>query len=137
VSKLKSRPATQGRGIKTPPVTAERSDGDKHPIFCFQHLQKGFCVSDCDKNEKAALVDTLRKLSQLSWSQIHASHRHGSGCEKIPQQAIKAAIPLHITQDVSLIAFRFCAKASMVGYRSRDVFHICWLDPRFNLYSHG
>ena len=99
-------------------------------------MSKDFSLADCTKDEKAAFADTLHKLSQMTWNQIKGSGRHGSGYERIQRNAIKSAIPVHITEDVNLIAFRFCAKAPMVGYRECVIFYVIWLGQAFTLYKH-
>ncbi|MBD2305687.1 hypothetical protein H6G17_09195 [Chroococcidiopsis sp. FACHB-1243] len=106
------------------------------PIFCLRFLSKDYCLSKCTKDEKSAFADTIFKLSQLTWSEINSSGRHGLGYEKIARDSLKAAVPKHVTDDVNFIAFRFCAKAPMVGYRDRAVFHVLWLDRNFTLYNH-
>lgn len=106
------------------------------PVFSLRYLQRDFCVDCCEKNEKAAFADKLFKLSQLSWADIRKADRHGLGTEKISRNSIKAAIPTHITPDVDFLAFRFCAKAPMVGYKLGSVFYILWLDRAFKLYDH-
>ncbi|TAG95540.1 MAG: hypothetical protein EAZ09_07545 [Oscillatoriales cyanobacterium] len=125
----------RGKNI-SPPVTTEESPEQQYPIFSLRYMSKDFCILDCTKEEKAAFADTLYKLSQMTWSQINSSARHGSGYERIAQTSIKASIPRHITPDVNLIAFRFCAKAPMVGYRERATFFVIWLDRNFSLYEH-
>ncbi|EJA7721898.1 hypothetical protein RLV03_000378 [Salmonella enterica subsp. enterica serovar Benin] len=106
------------------------------PTFSFRYLQRGYCIDCCEKNEKAALADTLFRLSSLSWAQIRQSPRHGLGYEKIARSSIKAAIPGHITEDVDFIAFRFCKLAPMVGYRLGGTLYIVWLDREYKLYRH-
>ncbi|MDD9339210.1 MAG: hypothetical protein PV362_06025 [Providencia heimbachae] len=106
------------------------------PIFSFRYLQKGFCLNCCEKEEKAALSDKLFMLSKMTWLEIKNLPRHGLGFEKIDRSCIKSGIPIHITEDVNLIAFRFCAKKPMVGYRKDSVFFLIWLDRSFTLYNH-
>lgn len=106
------------------------------PMFSLRYINKGYSIAECTKDEKAALVDTLYQLSQLTWSQIKASPRHGLGYEKIDRNAIKSSIPTHIKDDVNFIAFRFCGMAPMVGYRDAAVFYVIWLDRDFTLYPH-
>jgi hypothetical protein len=84
-----------------------------------------------------AFADTLHKLSQLTWNDIISSPRHGVGYEKISRNSLRQPIPSHIQIDINLIAFRFCAKAPIVGYREENIFHVIWLDRAFNLYDHG
>ena len=130
-----SKRVERGRNI-SPPVTTEESPEQQPPTFSLRYMSKEFCLSECTKDEKAAFADTLYKLSQLTWSQINSSDRHGSGYERIAQNSIKAAISAHITEDVNLIAFRFCGMAPMVGYRDGAIFYVIWLDRSFKLYKH-
>ena len=127
--------AEKGRNI-SPPVTVEESPEQQPPIFSLRHMSRDFSLDNCTKDEKAALIDTMFRLSQLTWAQINSAPRHGLGYERIAQSSIKAAIPAHITQDVNLLAFRFHGLAPMVGYRERAIFHIIWLDRSFTLYKH-
>ncbi|MTB68566.1 hypothetical protein GKR48_17480 [Providencia sp. wls1943] len=106
------------------------------PNFSLRYLQKGYCLDCCEKDEKAALSDKLFKLSQITWAEIKSLPRHGLGFEKISRSCIKSSIPPHITDDVELIAFRFCAKKPMVGYRKDSTFYLIWLDRTFKLYNH-
>jgi hypothetical protein len=125
------------RRIKTPPKGKSRlktsyaegkSTQQKKPKFSLEHLQDPYCVCRCDKDDRAAFATKLRELSQLTWSEITCSGRHGLGFEKIDRTSIKAPIPEHITDDVNLIAFRFSGKKPMVGYRSYEIFYIVWCD---------
>lgn len=137
MSRIRDKRPESGPRIQAPAARAEASDDSKTPHFCFHYLQKKYCISDCQKDEKAALADTLRKLSQLTWAQLRQANRKGSGYEKIARHSIRAPIPTHVTEDVNFIAFRFYANAPMVGYRLRETFHVCWLDHDFSLYDHG
>ena len=108
------------------------------PKFCLRQLRNGFSLTDCEKEEKVAFADRLYELSRLTWAQIMQAGRHGQGYEKLDRNAIKRdAIPEGISDDVNIIAFRFCGKAPMVGYRTADgVFNILWIDRAFRLYDH-
>jgi hypothetical protein len=106
------------------------------PLFSLRYMNKDYSLAKCTKDEKAAFADTLYKLSQLTWSQINACPRHGSGYEKIARSSIGAPIPSHLKDDVNFIAFRFFGKAPMVGYRDGAVFYVIWLDRDFTLYPH-
>jgi hypothetical protein len=118
------------------PASKQESPEQQPPYFSLQHLNRKFCLSLCETEEKAAFADTLHKLSQLPWSQLKQQPRHGLGYEKIARNPIKSGIPSHIKADVIFIAFRFHAKKAMVGYRSGHVFHVVWLDRSFKLYKH-
>jgi hypothetical protein len=114
------------------------STQQEHPVFCLKYLdRKYYCLSVCTKEEKAAFADTLDRLSQLTWTEISKSSRHGLGYEKIARNSIRATIPKHVEDDVIFIAFRFYGKAPMVGYRKDAIFHILWIDRDFTLYQHS
>lgn len=112
------------------------SSEQQPPLFSLRYLDNNYSLSNCTKDEKAAFADTLHRLSQVTWNQINSLPRHGLGYERISRSSITAAIPSHVKEDVNLIAFRFCGKAPMVGYRDRAVFYIIWLDLDFTLYPH-
>lgn len=128
----------QGDKVKTNPGFSTSSN-TKHPAFSFKFINKDkYGLDKCTKDEKAALINKIHRLSQLPWSQINSSSRDGLGCEKISKTAIKAAIPSNIKPDTEYFnAFRFNGKAPMVGYRDEKVFYIIWLDRDFTLYDHG
>jgi hypothetical protein len=116
---------------------AEPPPQQQTPVFCFHYLTGDYSLSKCDKEEKAALADTLHQLSRLTWGQIAGAPRKGAGYEIIARKAIKTGLPSHLSDDVNLLAFRFCANKPMVGYRERRIFHILFLDRDFTLYDHG
>lgn len=109
------------------------------PKFDLRHMHSGYDLVDCTKDEKSAFADTLRKLSRLEWRQIRQAGRHGCGFEIIDRTSIVGdSVPHFVTEDVKLLAFRFCRKAPMVGFRTRHgVFTVLWLDRAFSLYDHG
>jgi hypothetical protein len=122
-----------GKIIKTPsvgPVSTNRES----PSFCLDHLISGFCISDCDQEQKAALADTLLSMSKRNWVDLMLAAKHGAGSEKISRTAINVAIPKAITDDVTFLVFRFWKKAPMIGFRSGRVFNIVWIDPKFAVY---
>jgi hypothetical protein len=88
-------------------------------------------------NQKIALIDTLNKLSRLKWAELRLAPRHGLGYEKIERNALNFTLPNDIPADRSIIAFRFCGKAPMLGYRSAyGTFYIIALDGKFIAYRH-
>jgi hypothetical protein len=127
----------KGKRITATPQLRDVAPEQQSPLFSLFHLQKGYSLSDCTKAEKAAFADTLLRLSQLTWNEMGSSPRHGLGYERIQRDAIRSSIPIHIKEDVNFIAFRFCGKAPMVGYRDGNIFHVLWLDRAYSLYDHG
>lgn len=108
----------------------------QRPKFCLEHLQKDHCISRCTSDEKAAFAERIHEMSQLTWQQLSQAPRHGQGYESIARNAIKGTFPSVVTDDVTLLAFRFCGKAPMVGFRTGEVFHVVWFDREFSLYDH-
>jgi hypothetical protein len=128
---------TKGKYISPKSVNSQAvTSNNLHPAFSFKYLRKGYHLDDCTKDDKEKLIQRLVKLSGMSWSEIMSAHRHGFGHEKISRSSIKASIPEHITEDVSLLAFRFNGMKPMVGYRADKLFYILWLDYNFSLYPH-
>jgi hypothetical protein len=119
-------------------VEAQKIDWDNAPpLFSLHLIQKNYCITDCQQEDKARFAESLRKLSMLTWRDLKRAGRHKLGCEKIPKNAIKAPIPSSISEDTCFLAFRFCELKPMVGYRENSIFHILWLDHDRNLYDHG
>ncbi|WP_433966548.1 hypothetical protein [Tunturiibacter gelidiferens] len=98
------------------------------PTFCLRYVDPEYCVSLCEKDDKAAFADRVRKLSQVTWNEIIQADRHGFGREKIATSSLKRPIPRHLTEDVTFIALRFSGKKPMVGYQSGRTFHAIWFD---------
>ena len=136
--RLRRPPPTQGPRLRVSDRTDEPPDAQP-PLFSLRYLDRRiYSLAACQQREKAAFADTLDRLSQLPWSELRLSPRHGLGYEQIPRQVIRAPIPPHITEDVQrFIAFRFFGRAPMVGYRVQAVLYILWLDRTFTLYEHS
>jgi len=108
-----------------------------YPVFCFKYLHSSHDLTQCDKDEKSALIEQLAKLSQLSWLQIHMTDRHGMGSEKIARNSIRPSIPPSITEDVQdFLAFRFHGKKPFVGFRNQFILHIVYIDRDMTVYQH-
>jgi len=130
-----------GRKEKGPRFKARESDSkttdQKTPVFCLHHLGGDYCLSNCDKDHKAAFADKLNELSKQRWQNLKLAPRHGSGYEKISREEIKTRIPPEIPEDAQFIAFRFFGRKPFVGYRNQEVLHVLWIDRNFTLYDHG
>jgi hypothetical protein len=135
--KIKDRKSKGGSKIAPPETRPSIPPEQQPPVFALQYLHQDYCVTQCETNDQASFSVQLKKLSSMTWKEIQSAPRHGLGYEKIDHDAIKASIPSHITKDVTLIAFRFSGKKSMVGYRDGRTFYVIWLDRNFSLYNHG
>lgn len=132
---IKSPEPLKGKFLRT--HEGRVSTNQDRPLFGLEYIDATYSLKACTQLEKAAFSDTLAKLGQLTWQEIMNANRHGVGCEIIPQEQIHGSIPQHVTPDVRMLAFRFCGKAPMVGYREDRVFYVIWLDRNFTLYNHG
>ena len=127
---VKAPSSTKGK-FRQPTIPRVSSNGDK-PHFSLEYLDNKYSLAVCEQREKAAFADTLEKLSKLTWGEIASAPRHGSGHEIITIESIKGAVPPHIfTEERRILAFRFCGRAPMVGYRDARLFYIVWLDRSF------
>ncbi len=120
-------------------ATKDISPDDMPPIFSLK-INKDYCITACTAQEQKQFALTLHQLSKSSWSLLRQTGKHGMGYEIIPKRIIRGGIPTEVTKDVNIIAFRFCGKKPMVGYRDavdRRIFHILWLDRKFCLYKHS
>ena len=135
---LKKPKLNQGTKIALSPDQSNRDSSIDYPIFCFKHLDNDYGMSNCDQEEKSALVEQLTRLSSLTWNDIKLAPRHGMGSEKIERSSIRGSIPAFITDDVSFfLAFRFKGLAPFVGHRNGSILHILYIDSKFTLYDHG
>src|SRR5260363_122159 len=127
MGKLKPPACKQGKRSRTPQVTP-LSTQHMRPKFSLEYVQKSHCVSRCTQEEKAALLERLHELSQLTWQSIMQAGRHGQGCDTLPRNAI-SSIPSCIPEDTNILVFRFNGKAPMVGFRRHEVFLLCgWIE---------
>ncbi len=109
------------------------------PVFGLSEMASDYCITRCSKPIRAAFASELRRLSQLSWGQIHSTHRKGMGCEKIYLKQIrKQAVTNALTEDIdSLRVFRFGGNGRMGGYKKEDLFQTIFVDENFEVYDHG
>ena len=137
--RIKPVQGMQGTRIKGPETGGGSTDSEP-PLFSLRHNvnRKGYMLIECEVREQAAFSEKLYELSQLSWVELRQrGHRQG-GYEKIPHDQITAGIPQHITEDVTLIVFRFNSdNGRIAGYREWDVFYIVWVDRNLTLYKHS
>lgn len=116
--------------------TAKPDYNREKPIFSLKDVVPDYCITLCNKDDKAAFAERIRKLSTMTWNQIIQADRHGFGREKIDRESLPTP-PKNVSEDVSFIALRFSGLKPMVGYQQDSTFHIIWFDRDYNLYDHG
>jgi hypothetical protein len=118
--------------------TASRSNKELYPKFSLEHLQinSDYCLSRCNKEQKAAFADTIKNLSQLQWKQIIDAPSLGNGYEIIAENSFKLKIPAKFKELAkNFAAFRFYGKSPMVWSIDHYTFYILWFDHNFTLYD--
>ena len=126
---------TAESGKIIPAATNEKPPDVEHPLFSLRHVDKKYCISSCEKGEKASFVTKMHKLSSMSWRELSVAPSHGLGFEFI--KTLDAKLPRCAPQGARAIAFRFHDKAPVVGYRDGNTFYAVWFDRQFKLYDHG
>jgi hypothetical protein len=126
----------KGQRVGVGPAEARADDWrKKNPVFSLQYTVPGYCVSNCDGEQKVAFANTLLQLGKRTWLQILQEDRHASGSEKVPRFRLKVAIPSHVTEDQEFFtAVRFFGKCPMIGYVQQGVYYIVWLDRDHSCY---
>lgn len=107
---LKQPGKNKGARLKEPPESAKQPVKE-HLTISLRYLRSSHCIGECEQAEIASFVDKIRLLTTMSWLDISMAHRHGLGYETIARSALKVSVPNHITDDVSIIAFRFSGKS--------------------------
>jgi hypothetical protein len=136
---IKSTRPKKGRFIKNPPSELDklRTLLNNHPVFCFQFLQRGFTIDDCNQQQRAVFIKRICDLSGLKWSQIQIEPRDGIGAEKMPYATITARKPDWITRDSEFLSFRFCGdRCRFLGFQNDFIFHVIYIDPNLRSYRH-
>lgn len=131
---------TQGKAkfsAKKATSVPEISPEQMRPKFSFEFLTGKFCVSKCQRDDKAALISRLHMLSSKTWVELRDGRRHGFGYEIMYRADMRAKIPRHVTDDVPLLVFRFNGKKVMIGYKEREVYYLLAIDRNFTAYNHG
>lgn len=121
------------------PFTEPTDSNKLRPKFCFQHLLPAHDVNSLkDKDLKAALVDQMQRLSQMSWNDIERAPRHGLGQELIPINRLKINLPETFTDTQKVHVLRYSGRLPMVGVRVKEVLHLVAIARTFDdIYDHS
>lgn len=77
------------------------------------------------------------KRAKLTWKELHQHPKHGLGSENLPKRIFKPALALELERD-SYTVFRHQGNLPFAGFRVGDVFHVLWIEAKYNeLYEHG
>ena len=103
--RIRNPPANRSRHIKEPSTDQPDPDAEP-PKFSLRYLTGEYCISQCERDEKAAFADTLYRLSQLTWRELRQAPREKLGYEQIDRNSIRAQIPYAIPEERAMIAIR-------------------------------
>lgn len=112
-----------------------------YPIFCFRYMHQSYNIEKCLMSEKSFPKQFLKKIeliSKLSWEDIKLADRQGHGTEKISKSSIHSSVPSSVTNDVKdfLSLYFNGKKGRIIGYRSKALFHIVYIDTKLDVYDH-
>lgn len=110
-----------------------------YPLFCFKYMQE-YSIKDCRNHEFFyKFLLRLKKLSILGWKEIAKDDKHSFGTENIPINQIIPQRPLFLTPDITeLMCFRANGdKRPFLGFRIGNIFHVVFIEAKFNeIYNH-
>ena len=109
----------------------------RKPKISFEFLIGEYCISKCQQWQKAEIIDSLHRISQLTWQQHHQIGKSG-GYEQFEKKQLLCQIP----QDEKFIntdkvtVFHRKNKIPIVGFRVDDVFFVFCIDRNYSAYKH-
>jgi hypothetical protein len=104
--------------------------------FSLRHMKyKGpCCISKCQSDKKALILNTLLRLSQFTWKDMRSIPRE-KGLEKISLDRFSVPFPPVITPEITLLVARYDNDGGRIaGFRVEDTFHIVLAGKK--LYPH-
>lgn len=125
----------QHKPSPNPPEPAGAESG--YPILCLKHLQNGWGIDTLSPDQCQEFLIKWHKRTAFTWKQLVQHDKHGLGHENIPASSFKPQIPEDLERDRYMV-FRHQGNLPFAGFRSGDIFHVLWIEARYNdLYFHG
>jgi hypothetical protein len=123
--------------VPTPrPAALPANSGSGYPILCLRHLQDEFGIDNLDPDHCREFLRKWHKRAVLTWTDLIQHPKHGLGSENLPKSKFKPAIPEQLEQ-AKYMFFRHSGNMPFAGFRSGDVFHVLWIEAKYNtLYEH-
>lgn len=109
----------------------------RKPKISFEFLNGDYCISKCQQNQKAEIIDSLHRISQHTWQEHHQIGKSG-GYEQLGRDQLRCKIPQEgkfINTD-KVTVFHRKDKIPIVGFRVDDVFYVFCIDRDFSAYKH-
>lgn len=109
----------------------------RKPKISFEFLNGDYCISKCQQNQKAEIIDSLHRISQHTWQEHHQIGKSG-GYEQFGRDQLRCKIP-HEEKFINtdkVTVFHRKDKIPIVGFRVDDVFYVFCIDRDFSAYKH-
>lgn len=121
-----SRPFPGSAGA---PVVPSKTEVSPLVSVSFIHAEPGGdrCLSRCGGDDIRHVVDCLRQLCSLSWTQVY-SHK-GLGWGVIPDTSLAFTRPQSVDKALPICEVRFSGKGRIFGVTRQSVYHVLWFDP--------
>ena len=123
----------------TPGIAAPSpSTDDEPPAFCFKHACRGFQITDLSSADKANVLDTIHRLTELSWARLKSMGKQG-GTEVIPRYRLCQTVPGCVADEDDILSIRVEQGTvfRLLGFRCQRILHVLWIDPGGACYPHG
>lgn len=139
--RIKKMAQAKNDGFANTLITLEPSNDDDDCVaFSFKDLQDhySFDTAKCDHQLRLDLLSKLRVISQKSWNELEkAGKRAGFESLAIGELKVEISSKVALKGVNKLHVLRFNSQNSrLIGYRLGRVFHILFIDPNLELYSH-
>lgn len=120
-----------------PESIGDTSCNQRKPKISLEFLQGDYCISKCQQNQKAEVMDTLHRISWSTWQEHHQIGKNG-GYEQLNIAQLKCRAPKHRLFDNldKATVFHRKDKIPIVGFRVEDIFYVFCIDRDFTAYKH-
>lgn len=135
-----ARPSVVKQSALAPELTAGKAkiSAREHVAISFRFLQKGWGFDELSEEKLRSFITKWERRSQFTWKELATHPRHGLGKEKIPQRAIKPAIPLPFTDVSQFDVYRHHGNLPVVGCKIENVYYPIWIEAHYgDLYNHS
>ena len=112
-----------------PPVVSNGEHG--FPVLCLRHLQGGWELTSLTPKQCQEFLAKWHKRAQLSWLELHQHPKHGLGSELLDRSMFKPRVPEWLERDRYMV-FRHEGNLPFAGFRTGDIFHVLWIEARYN-----
>lgn len=113
---------------------AANANNRERPYISLRYFDGSYeCFSKWTKEELAAFTDLLRRISQMTWTQIMATggkggNKTGLGCTKLEARILPSSATNGLSEDLPFMELRVTQKARIHGFRMNEAFFLLCLD---------